>query len=260
MIFNTGRTPATSQIQDGSIIHIFNYSASSARATTGQIAFYDVVGNKKYVVNTQSIENPNYRIASFARSLSHTTFHNTIRMVILNKSSEEASQQYLIPAFPIYQLISPNITNMGYDSYQLTWWCNTDKATEWMTEKNPDGITYKYNDVYVKKFNLKQLDKISEPTSTSAKVLCTAALRWQKLAQVGGGAADIHPKFMPVISDPVVLTFIKDEGYVTDFSIPGSGQGEGTGLGIHAHTAINDGGFAAAIFMPSAIMKPFNWS
>jgi hypothetical protein len=98
----------------------------------------------------------------------------------------------------------------------------------------------------------------------SGKVLCTANLKWEKLATTinfGNKVKDIVPKFYPIITNVIVLAIIRGQGYVTDFAA-GGGDGSGvyTSINIHSHTATNDGGFAAAVFMPSAVMKPLNWS
>ena len=63
-------------------------------------------------------------------------------------------------------------------------------------------------------------------------------------------------RITPVIYNIAVVDVLTGQGYITDFS---GGGGDG-GVGMHSHLSTNDGGFAAAVFMPSAIMKPFTWS
>jgi hypothetical protein len=50
-------------------------------------------------------------------------------------------------------MISPDISRTGFDAYQLTWWCNTDNASEWAKAKIKDGVTFDYNRGYVKRIN-----------------------------------------------------------------------------------------------------------
>ena len=117
---------------------------------------------------------------------------------------------------------------------------------------------------YVKRFNGTNITQ-EQPKTKSAKVLCSAAVKWEKLAtgltSNNSTKKESLPQYYPVINNPIVLSFMTNEGYVTDFAAPGNGGDDAYSVtNIHSHTATNDGGFAAAVFMPSAVMKPLNWS
>jgi hypothetical protein len=66
------------------------------------------------------------------------------------------------------------------------------------------------------------------------------------------------PTLTPVITNPLILSLNTGYGYITDFATNTNGGGNGS-LPMHSHTSVTDGGFAAAVFMPSAVMRPFNW-
>jgi hypothetical protein len=77
------------------------------------------------------------------------------------------------------------------------------------------------------------------------------------LKQEGGGVQDTYHSLIPIIDTPAIAAVSKNDGYVLDFET-GTGSGGG-GIGMHSHTSNDDGGFAAAVFMPSASIRPINW-
>jgi hypothetical protein len=103
MIYNTGQTPATTQLRDGTIIQLFNADVNIIDSKLrGSIIFSDVVGNPRYklTIPSDAIKN-HYRIACFTRSLPKSAHDNYARMALL-VNDMNITQQYGIPADVLY--------------------------------------------------------------------------------------------------------------------------------------------------------------
>jgi hypothetical protein len=103
MIYNTGKTPATTQLRDGTIIQLFNADVNTIDdQLRGKIVFSDVVGNPRYQLDipNEAITN-HYRIACFTRSLPKSAHDNIVRMALL-VNDMQITQQYNIPADVLY--------------------------------------------------------------------------------------------------------------------------------------------------------------
>lgn len=250
MITDVGKSVATVKLLDGNVVNFFNktYDLSS------EIIYYNQQGNPQYVITYNETQFKNkHRCAYYTRSYSQSAIDNIPR-IVLCLSGISITAPYGITAFPLYELISPSVNRLGVDEYQLSWWSNVDDISK-LTLKN--GI-YFYNSNAIKKFSQNTLADIEE-NQAATKILCTAYIKWEKLAQSINGVKDITAQLTPIIVNPTIIAVIQGEGYITDFSGGGSGSGGGGGLSLHSHTSNEDGGFAGAVFMPSANMRVLNW-
>lgn len=239
-----GKSVASTHLFNGTIITMFNQIVN----VTTQINFKNANGDVKYTLAADTSAQANkYRCAQYIVSMSQASLAKTPRMVLYIQSSTVINATTGITVNPLYEFISPTITRLGFENYQLTWWCNSDELVS----------TSLYDDIKIKKFSQNQLDSFT-PTANSTQILCSANLRWELLSQDGGGIKDAFPVLTPIIRNPVILSTKTGYGYVTDFA-SNSGGGGGNGMSLHSHTSVTDGGFAAAVFMPSAVMRPFNW-
>ena len=247
MITNTGKTIATMKVPDGTVLNIFNRTFYSWGKT---INFQDDRGKSRYsIAIDQSYISNQYRCACFTRSFANNAIGMTPYILLyvpdLSKTTDNGTT-----AYPLFELISPSINYTG-NIYQLTWWSN---VKDYSKLENVNGI-YKYDAEKIKRFSQSTIATETE-SNTCGNILCTAQLYFEKLKQTGSGAFDSNIRMTPIIRNIAIVTLLTGQGYITDFS---SGGGDG-GIGMHSHLSNNDGGFSAAVFMPSAIMKPFTWS
>lgn len=248
MITDVGKSVATVKLLDGNVINFFNKTYD----LSANINYYDQQGNLQYVVTRDEAQyNNKHRCAYYTRSYSQSAIDNIPR-IVLCLSGISVTQQQNITAFPLYELISPSVNRLGIDEYQLSWWSNVDN----ITDLNQIQGIYFYNSNAIKKFSQNTLADIEE-NQAATKILCTAYIKWEKLAQQINGVKDITAQLTPIIVNPTIIAVIQGEGYITDFS--GGGSGGGGGLSLHSHTSNEDGGFAGAVFMPSANMRVLNW-
>ena len=248
MITDVGRTVACVKTADGTVLNIFNRTFYNWGTN---IVFKDERGNNRYnvIVDTSYVTNC-YRCACFTRSFATRAIDNSPQILLYVPTSAQSSA-FGITAQPLFELISPTIAK-NEDIYQLTWWSNVEDYSQ-MAQGS--GGTYEYDPSKLKMFSTNTLGDEAE-NSSCAKILCTAMMNFERLVQVGGSSKDASPRWTPVIRNVAVIAVITGEGYITDFSTGGSGGG----IGMHSHLSNDDAGFAAAVFMPSAVMKPFNWS
>lgn len=247
MITNTGKTIATIKSTDGSVINIFNRTFYSWGST---IQFKNSSGKSIYsMAIDQSYISNQYRCACFTISYSNSALSMTPNLVLHVPDMTALSNNGIV-AYPLFELISPTINKTG-ESYQLTWWSNVDDYSKLV---NNNGI-YTYEREKIKKFSQSTISS-EKSTNLSGSILCTAHVYFERLSQVGSGTFESSATETPIIRSIAIIALITGQGYVTDFS---SGGDDG-GIGMHSHLDNNDGGFAAAVFMPSAIMKPFTWS
>jgi hypothetical protein len=104
MIYNTGKTPATTQLRDGTIIQLFNDDVNivDEQLRGKKIIFSDVIGNPRYELTIpQDAVNNHNRIACFTRSLPKSAHDNIVRMAIL-VNDMNITKQYNIPADVLY--------------------------------------------------------------------------------------------------------------------------------------------------------------
>jgi len=101
MIYNTGKTPASTQLLDGSIAQIFNADINNVSTVARQVIFYDAVGNEKYLMTISSDDiNNHHRVACFTRTMPQSTFDNAIRLVVF-LNDVEVTKQHGISALPL---------------------------------------------------------------------------------------------------------------------------------------------------------------
>lgn len=240
-----GKSIASTHLSNGTIITMFNQIIN----VTTQISFKNANGVVKYRMTADiGAQADKLRCAQYIVSMSQAALSQTPRMVLYISSKTVINSATDITVLPLYEFISPTITRLGFENYQLTWWCNSDESVN----------TSLYDDIKIKKFSQHQLDSFTPP-ATATQILCSANLRWELLSQDGGGIKDSFPVLTPIIHNPVILSTKTGYGYVTDFASNSGGGGGGNGMSLHSHTSVTDGGFAAAVFMPSAVMRPFNW-
>lgn len=247
MITNTGKSIVSIKTNEGIVISIFNRTFHAWGST---INLNDMQNNKRYnIAIDQSYITNQYRCACFSMSYANNSLRTTPHLVVYAPDMSTKSNNG-ITAYPLFELISPSVNKTG-DIYQLTWWSNVANYSQ-LTQINN---IYQYDPSVIKKFSQSTISS-EKSTNSSANLLCTAHIYFEKLKQSGSGTFDARPRITPVIHHVAIVDVITGQGYVTDFS---SGGDDG-GIGMHSHLDNNDGGYAAAVFMPSAIMKPFTWS
>lgn len=245
---NVGKTTATAKLSDGSVISVFNRSLQN---DSSNILFKDYFGNVRYelVIPTQYV-GKHYRCAHFSRFYGQSGNGNPYPNLVIyvpNITIEGAT--YGIPAIPLYQTISPTLFKHSQDDFMLTWWSN-------MEIQNGVTLSNFYSYENIKKFSSDEIDNFQEKSNV-AQLLCAASVRFEKLKQVGGGLNQQQCSLIPIIYNPMIVHYIENNGYVVDFAT-GGGGGNGS-FSNHNHTDTNQGGFAAAVFMPSATVRPLNW-
>jgi hypothetical protein len=100
MIYNTGKTPASTQLLDGSIVQIFNADINNVNLQSN-VVFYDAVGNPKYRMTISSDDMSNHhRVACFTRTMPQSTFDNAVRLVVFI-NDVEITEQHNIPALTL---------------------------------------------------------------------------------------------------------------------------------------------------------------
>lgn len=246
MISDVGKNPCSIRLMDGTVLNFFNKTIPSS----GTYTYKDKNNKVKYSVRFSDQDAKNtYRACFYFRSYPNAMIEKEAHPLI-NLHKIDLSGSGVINADFIYEFISPSICKIA-DVYQLSWWCNLD-TTKIDTELISSG-KIPYDKTYVKKFKTNDLQSVSSESSSSCvKALCTASLSFQHLQQ---SFSKSNPdRITPVVRRITILGTISGQGFVTDFS-----TGNGSGMSIHAHTSTDDGGFAAACFMPSAIMRPLNW-
>jgi hypothetical protein len=245
-INDIGKNIAVARLTDGSLLNFFNHTLVGT--TDKEIIFYDMDDEPRYVMTIdQSAIDNKYRCAHFSRSFAQAADENVnlnMLMMIIDNNIENKDKD--IPVQPLYEFISPSIMSVKQDTIQLSWWSNVNASQ--LNENN------RYKTESLIRFSSDNL--FVNNSTTVCKVLCTALVRWEYLRQEGGGIQDGRCKLYPIIETPVIVSVVKNEGYVLDFD---SGGGDGGGIGIHSHTSNDDGGFAASVFMPSAHIRPLNW-
>ena len=151
-----------------------------------------------------------------------------------------------ISCTPLYECIFPTIGINASGNAQLTWWSNTKEII------NADEYgKYLYDSSKIQKFFANGYSSIQLKMGVS-KILCSAPIYWERLKFEG---YDVNPHRSPVIRNISIIKCINNEGYVLDFVSEG---GDGS-MRMHSHTNTMDGGFAAAVFMPSAVPRPMSW-
>lgn len=244
-IVDIGKNIVITRMYDGSVLNFFNHTVLGSG---GNIVFRDIDNKPRYIMSLdQTVIQNKYRCAHFTRSFAQSEMDVTPKMVIMLYDEDNISSEQNISVTPLYEFISPSIMCNKQDTVQLTWWSNI-QADKFDSEEE-------YNVESLIRFSSKQLQL--DTNIISYKIMCTATIRWEMLKQVGGGVTEQYHKLFPIISKPSIITIVKDQGYVLDFE-SGTGSGGG-GIGLHSHTSNDDGGFAAAVFMPSARIRPLNW-
>lgn len=252
MITDVGKSIASTKLLDGCIVNFFNKTLD----LSSTISFKDQFGNVKYEMTINSADLANkYRCCYFSRSFPQSSIYSQPR-IVLNLSGVNVSSTSRITAQPLFETMFPSISKFHIDQYQLSWWSNIKSVANLQTQEVNGSKFYVYDSENILKFSYNTLGDIEE-SSSSAKILCTANIRWEKLAMTANGVTDIAYFDTPIIDNPTILLVIQGQGYVTDFS--GGGDGGGGGLSLHNHTSNEDGGFAASVFMPSANLRMLNW-
>lgn len=233
-----GKNIATTRLSDGSVLNLFNSTVVKAQT----INFKDIDNQIRYtLVLDQTSFQKKYRCACYSRSFPQSTIDTQVRYLLVLPNSGKNVQ-------PLYEFISPSILNLKQDMIQISWWSNV------YANKFQD----KYDVNALVRFSSSEL--VIDESIKTYKILCTSVIRWEYLKQDTTG--DNYHKLIPIIDTPIIVAVIKDQGYVVDFETgtgSGSGSGSGGGIGIHSHTSNDDGGFASAVFMPSAHLRPISW-
>lgn len=252
MIVHVGKTVPLIQLPDGSAICFYNrtmeiWTDNIRYATPDGIIKYIAIIDDSYRVN-------HYRCGCFVRTALHCPIDNTSGNVLLYVPDSVNNEGYGITAYPLFEMITPVISVVNAHNYQLTWWSNVANVKE-LTKSDDDS--YVYEPYSILKFNppYSGVDALNSSGSV-AKILCTGTIEFEDLIQIGGGSVSAFSRPVPILRRIAITAVITGEGLVTDFT----NGGNGNGIGIHSHLNNEDGGFAAAVFMPSAIMKPMNWS
>lgn len=245
-IVDIGKNVVVTRMYDGSILNFFNHTILASNNT---IVFLDIDNKERYIMNLdQTVIQNKYRCAHFVRSFAQSEMDNEPKMVLmLNDSDKGNTTEQDIQVSPLYEFISPSVMNIKQDNVQLTWWSNV------QADKFDSNQGYDVKSLI--RFSSTQLG--IDTNIIGYKIMCTAVIRWEMLKQVVGGVTEQYHKLYPIIYKPAIVTIIKDQGYILDFE-SGTGSGGG-GIGLHSHTSNDDGGFAAAVFMPSARIRPLNW-
>ena len=195
----------------------------------------------------------NYRALHYVRSFSSDSIDSVRRPVLYIPSYGSQLTRYGIPAIPVYEAITPNISKYGDGLCQLSWWSNTSSV---LSPDSGNSQHYTYDSSKILKFSLNDLGDAAQKNTNCSKILCSAAIVWENLRQDNGPGSSTYYWDMPVITNIAIVQCISGEGLVTDFS---TGGGNG-GIGMHSHTNNNDGGLAVATFAPSAMIRPISWS
>lgn len=241
MINDVGKTTAIIRLDDY-VLNLFN--ATVTDNMVGGIEIYGEDGKTKRYQMSINSDSLNGRCLMFTRSFPGNTIDHVMRPVVYLPESIQAEGQGAT-CIPLYECICPSVVKFISGNYQLTWWTNTDAMP------SKDGLSrYVFDYSKVHKFKTSELGDV-ESTSSSCKVFCTAPVQWEKLKFV---KYDDAPYDTPVIRSVSILTAISGEGFIVDFS-----TGTGSGMKIHSHLNTMDGGFAAAVFMPSAIPRQMSW-
>lgn len=245
MISDVGKTIASSRMNNGMVINVFN----SAIDATGVVNFYDIAGLRYQMAIDSLWSAQKYRAAHFTRSFPGDSIHNYKLLVPYVPNSQYGAGGRL-QALPLFEIISPTMSKTASDVYQMTFWTNMSSIA-----LTPGGQRV-YDYLNVVKFSNNALGDIEEDSSVS-KVLCVAPIHWENLYQQGTGIAETRLQLTPVIQQVAITAVIMNDGYIVDFSTGGGGS---AGNAMHSHTSNLDCGFAAAVFMPSASMRVQNWS
>ena len=206
---------------------------------------------------TMTVEDSAYysRALFFHRSWTGNQLDNVSRPVIYipnnvsedeNTGSSDASPKG-ISCTPLYECIFPAIGINASGNAQLTWWSNTKE----IITANDQG-KYLYDSSKIQKFFANDYSSVELKLGVS-KILCSAPVYWERLKF---DKYDENPHRSPVIRNISIIKCINNEGYVLDFVSEGS---DGGSMRLHSHTNTMDGGFAAAVFMPSAVPRPMSW-
>lgn len=244
MISDVGKTIASSRMNNGMVINIFN----SGIDATGTVEFYDVAGLRYQMAIDSLWSGQKYRAAHFTRSFPGDSIHN-YKLLVPYVPNNEYGSSGCLQALPLFEVISPTMSKTASDVYQMTFWTNMSSI------KTSNGGQRVYDYQNVVKFSNNALGDIEEDSSVS-KVLCVAPIHWENLYQVGGSIRETKVQLTPVIQQVAITAVIMNDGYIVDFST----GGDGSGNTMHSHTSNLDCGFAAAVFMPSASMRVQNWS
>lgn len=232
--------------------YIYSFYNRTCLDIGDSIRFYDRAGSNAYTIQPDSAASSNaYRACYFSVSLGATPLDGKPRILLYIPDSITVSNpdsSTVSYAFPLFETISPFVSSNGKGDYRLSWWSNVEDISKL---KDINGC-YQYDQECIKKFSN---GVFQQPTQSSAKILCTADLTWRELKQSGGGITNNYFLSYPVVRNVSISVLIKGQGYVTDFAVDGGGGG----LSVHSHTSIMDGGYAAAVFMPSAGIRPTNW-
>lgn len=235
MAVDIGKSIAIARLTDGSVLSMFNNTLIGMETT---VNFHDKDGPRYTMSIDQTAFTNKYRCAYYSRSLPQGSMDMTPHLILMLSSNSTVQ--------PIYEFISPAITCIKQDMVQLSWWSNVEASKFNGSYDATALVRFSSSNLYV------------DTNIAAYKILCTATIRWEYLKQMGAGAGDANFMMVPIIDTPAIAVVIKNEGYVLDFET-GTGGGGGGGLGIHSHTSNDDAGFAAAVFMPSAHIRPLNW-
>jgi hypothetical protein len=241
MIDDVGKTNAIIRLNDF-VVNMFNGTVTDGMATGITILAEDGA-TPRYTMAVNS-DGVNSRCLMYTRSFTGDSIDHVKRPVLYQPVDD--SGVYGAVCIPLYECISPGAARLMNGNYQLTWWTNMDEVP-----KKDESGRYVFDYSKVHKFHINELGDV-ESTSSSCKLLCTAPVHWEKLLMRG---YDDMPYMTPIIREVAILVAVSGEGYVVDFST-GSGGG---GLKIHSHLNTMEGGFAAAVFMPSAVPRQISW-
>ena len=266
MATSVGRTPATVKANDNYFVSMFNKFLDADKSWS-ETKFYDDAmigvgsgtGGPRYVMSIDNADQSEaHRCLHFVRhnqqGANSADFISAVPVLYVPNDNILISTPGIgIPAMPLFEVISPTITNVGGKSFQLTWWTNVDDVS-----KCSGGMGY--DPTIIKKFSSNDIENF-EDSQGAARLLCTAPIVWENLSTVAPPAQGAETtgvvKYLPtpVIYNVGVVHLVTGEGYIVDFS---TGGGAG-GMRVHSHTSMEDGGFAVSVYAPSAMIRPANW-
>ena len=243
MINDVGKTSAIVRLNDY-VVNMVNATIPASMSAGINILDFDGATIRySMAINADGV---NARCLMFARSFAGDAMSATLRPVIYVPPNVQDAGMGGVTCIPLYECISPCASKLINGNEQLTWWTNMDE----MPDSNGYG-GYIYDYAKVHKFRSNDLNESSANTS-ACKILCTAPIYWERLQMAN---YDNRVYNTPVIRDIAILTVVQGEGYIVDFMSGGSGSG----IKMHNHLSNLEGGFAGAVFMPSAVPRVMSW-
>ncbi len=228
---------------------------NDAYPTLGNADFYDKYNRYTYKMSVSA--NSGNRCGVF--SYSSNQILSSRRLVL--SIQEGPSDDGYTHVEPIYEMISPSITVRSPSHMILSWWSNISDFSSFeqnchVTNPAKSIDYYKYSSSYIRRVTQDEVETGDiQATGNEPRILCHGYLKFDYLMQKNSSSNDSYPVLYPIVRQIYVASVFANQGYIVDFEC---GDGSG-GKKIHNHTSNEECGFAAAVYMPSAFIRPFNW-